>query len=273
VTVVRSGFVSVPGAQLWFDDRGTGPPVVFTHAGIADHRMWDAQLAAFSAGHRVVRWDLRTYGGSTNDATPYSTRADLLAVLDHVGIDRATFIGCSIGGGLTLSFAIEHPDRVAALVLIAPGVAGVEPPEWPEEAALDTEEQRLEAASDWAGLADFDVRTWVDGVGQPEGRAPAAVRELVRVMDLDHYQARHPSADHLPMRPPAGQRLGEVVAPTLLLIGDLDTPPCRFTVDALAIAIPGANVHPFPNAAHLPSMECAAEFARVVLDFLGPLGL
>lgn len=273
MTVARSGFVTVPGAHLWFDDRGTGPPVVFTHAGIADHRMWDAQLAAFSADHRVVRWDMRTFGRSTNDATPYSTRADLLAVLDHLAIGRATLIGCSIGGGVTLSFAVEHPDRVAALVLIAPGVAGVEPPEWPEEAALDAAEARLEAARDWAGLADFDVQTWVDGVGQPEGRAPAEVRRLVRVMDLAHYQAHHPSADHLPLRPPAGQRLGGVAAPTLLLIGDLDTPPCRATVEALAMSIRGAIVHHFRTAAHLPNMECAAEFDRAVLDFLRPLGL
>ncbi len=268
MTEVRTGFVTVPGARLWFDDRGTGPAIVFTHAGIADHRMWDAHLTAFSAGHRMVRWDLRTYGESTSDATPYSTRADLLAVLDHLGIDRATLIGCSLGSGVTLSFAIEHPDRVAALVLIAPGVAGLETPDWPQEAALDAEEQRLEAAADWVGLADFDVRTWVDGVGQPAGRSPAAVRELVRVMDLDHYRARHPAAHHLPLRLPAGQRLGEVAAPTLLLIGDLDTPPCRFTVEALATAIPGAIVHHFPNTAHLPNMECAGEFDRVVLDFL-----
>ena len=273
MSATRTGFVTVPGAQLWFDDRGHGPAIVFTHAGIADHRMWDAQLAGFSADHRVVRWDLRTYGRSTSDATPYSTRADLLAVLDHLGIDRVTLVGCSIGGGVTLSFAVEHPDRVDGLVLVAPGVAGLDTPDWPAEAALDVEEQRLEAARDWDGLADFDVRTWVDGVGQPQGRAPAAVRELVRVMDLDHYQARHPAAHHLPLRAPAGQRLGEVAAPTLLLIGDLDTPPCRFTVEALATGIRGAKLHRFAAAAHLPNMECAEEFDRVVLDFLGPLGL
>ncbi len=267
----RSGFVTVPGAQLWFDDRGAGPAVVFTHAAIADHRMWDAQLSSFSGGHRVVRWDLRTLGRSTNDATPYSSRADLLAVLDHLGMERATLIGCSIGAGVTLSFAVEHPDRVAALVLIAPGVAGLEPPDWPEEAALDAEAERLEAAGDWAGLAEFDVRTWVDGVGQPAGRAPADVRRQVRTMLLDAYQAHRPQPDHIPLRPPAGDRLTEVVAPILLLIGDLDTPPCRFTVDALATSIRGAKVHHFPTAAHLPNMECPAEFDRVVLDFLGPL--
>lgn len=274
MTAVRTGFVTMHGARLWFDDRGAGPAIVCTHAGIADHRMWDAQLGAFSASHRVVRWDMRTFGRSTSDATPYSTRADLLAVLDHVGLERATLVGCSIGGGVTLSFAVEHPHRVAALVLIAPGVAGLETPDWPQEAALDAEEQRLVTAQDWAGLADFDVRTWVDGVGQPAGRAPAAVRELVRAMDLDHHQAQHPSADHLPLRPPAGRRLGEVAAPTLLLIGDLDTPPCLATLETLAAGIRGAKVHHFPDAAHLPNMECPAEFDRVVLlDFLGPLGL
>lgn len=273
MTAIRTGYVTVPGARLWFDDRGGGPAVLFTHAGIADHRMWDAQLASFGAGHRVVRWDMRTFGRSANEATPYSTRADLLAVLDHLGIERATLIGCSIGGGVTLGFGVEHPDRVAALVLIAPGVAGLETPEWPEEAALDAEEERLEVAGDWAGLADFDVQTWVDGVGQPAGRAPADVRRQVRTMLLDHYEAHHPHADHIPLRPPAGERLEEVAAPTLLLIGDLDTPPCRITVDALATSIRRSTVHHFPTAAHLPNMECPAEFDRTVLDFLAPLGL
>jgi 3-oxoadipate enol-lactonase len=273
VSAVRSGVVTVPGARLWFDDRGHGPAVVFTHAGIADHRMWEPQLAAFGATHRLVRWDMRTFGRSTNDDTPYSTRADLLAILDHLGIDRATLIGCSIGAGVTLSFGVEHPERVAALVLIAPGVAGLEVPAWPEEAALDAEDERLQTAGDWAGLADFDVRTWVDGVGQPESRAPADVRRSVRAMDLANYRAQHPSAEHIPLRPPAGERLDEVAAPTLLLIGDLDTPPCRATVDALAISIRGATVHHFPTAAHLPNMEWPTEFDRVVLGFLGLLGL
>lgn len=273
MTAAQSGFLTVPGARLWFDDRGGGPAVVFTHAGIADHRMWDAQLPTFAMDHRVVRWDMRTFGRSTNDETPYSTRADLLAILDHLGIDRAILIGCSIGGGVTLSFGVEHPERVAALVLIAPSVAGLELPEWPEEAVLDAEDERLQAAGDWAGLADFDVRTWVDGVDQAEGRAPADVRRRVRAMDLANYLARHPSAAHIPLRPPAGERLHEVAAPTLLLIGDLDTPPCRITVDALGASIRGSVVHHFPTAAHLPNMERPAEFDRVVLGFLRSLGL
>jgi pimeloyl-ACP methyl ester carboxylesterase len=195
-----------------------------------------------------------------------------LAILDHLGIDRATLIGCSIGGGVTLSFAVEHPERVAALVLIAPGVAGLEVPAWPEEAALDAEDERLQAAGDWAGLADLDVRTWVDGVGQPASRAPTAVRHSVRAMDLANYRAQHPSAEHIPLRPPAGERPADVFAPTLLLIGDLDTPPCRLTVDALGASIRGSVVHHFPTAAHLPNMERPAEFDRVVLGFLGSLG-
>jgi 3-oxoadipate enol-lactonase len=266
---VRAGFVEVPGARLWYDDRGAGPAVLLTHAAIADHRMWEPQLASFvAAGQRVVRWDFRTFGRSTNDATPFSSRADILALLDALGIERAALIGSSMGGGVSLSFTVEHPQRVAALVLVGAGVGGLEIADTPQEQVFAAQEAAAVEARDWAAVADLDVRLWVDGIGQPPGRAPRAVRDLVYRMVLETAQAEHPQPEHIALEPPAADRLDEVVAPTLVMVGDLDAHPCQVAADYLTAGIAGARRHVFRNAAHLPNLEHPAEFDEVVLRFL-----
>jgi pimeloyl-ACP methyl ester carboxylesterase len=270
---VRTGFVEVPGARLWYDDRGAGPAVLFTHAAIADHRMWEPQLAPFaSSGRRVVRWDVRTFGSTTNDATPFSSRADIVALLDHLGLERAALVGCSMGGSVSLSFTVEHPERVAALVLAGAGVGGLDPPDAPAEAALAAQGEAAVAARDWTTAADIDVRLWVDGVGQSPERVAAAVRELVRGMNLEHYAAEPPEPEHLALEPPAGGRLAEVTTPTLVMVGDLDAQRCQISADYLMAGIAGARRHVFRNAAHLPNLEHPAEFNEVVLRFLSESG-
>ena len=274
MNAVESGYVEVPGARLWYDVRGEGPAVLFTHAGIADHRMWGPQLEPFvAAGHRVVRWDIRTFGLTTSDATPFSTRADLLAILDHLGLERAAFVGCSMGGGVTLSFAIEHPERVGALVLIAPGVAGFDAEPTPVERAAFDEGEAAYQAKDWAAAADVDVRIWVDGVGQGPERVDPRVRELVRTMCLDTYRLDFPDAEHLGLQPPAAERLDSVRAPTLLLLGELDVSGCAAAIGFLAAGIEGSRRVDFPNATHLPNLEQPEAFNRVVLEFLAERGL
>ena len=273
MNAVRTGFVDVPGARLWYEDRGAGPAVLLTHAAIADHRMWEPQLAPFvAAGHRVVRWDFRTFGRSTNDATPFSSRADILALLDALGIERAALVGSSMGGSVSLSFTVEHPERVAALVLAGAGVGGLEIDDTPEEQLLAAQEEAAVEVRDWATVADLDVRLWVDGIGQPAGRAPGVVRELVHRMVLETAQAEHPQPEHIGLEPPAAGRLGEVVAPTLVMVGDLDAHGCQVAADHLVAGIAGARRHVFRNAAHLPNLEYPAEFDAVVLGFLDEVG-
>src|SRR5688572_27527871 len=107
---MTSTFVPVPGGRLNVVDEGSpgDPPIVLLHAGIANLRSWDELVPALSrAGYRVVRYDARDFGSSTTDDVEFSDRADLIAVLDALGIDRAALVGNSRGGRIALDTAIE----------------------------------------------------------------------------------------------------------------------------------------------------------------------
>ena len=97
-------FVSVPGGRLAYDATGDGPPIVLMHAWICDRRMWDDSMPLFARRHRVVRYDKRGYGETeVTECVRYLNWVDVIAILDHVGIDRATLVGVSGGAVVALS--------------------------------------------------------------------------------------------------------------------------------------------------------------------------
>ena len=132
--------IPVPGAQLNAADDGAGDPLILLHAGIADLRSWDAMVPLLAdAGFRVVRYDQRGFGRTETDDVEFSNRADLIAVLDALGIDRAALVGNSRGGQVAFDTAIEFPDRVVAVVGVGAGIGGFEHDPTPEEAAIFAE--------------------------------------------------------------------------------------------------------------------------------------
>lgn len=185
-----TGFLPVEGAELHYAVSGSGPAVVMVHAGIADLRMWDDQVPALSESYTVVRYDLRGFGRTRARPGPYSNRQDLADLLDHLGIDRAVVVGCSMGGVIALDFVLERPERASGLVWVCSGISGEMAPDEvfdPREIALFEESEAAEVSGDAERAAALDVRIWVDGPLQPEGRAPAHVRERIHAMSLANY--------------------------------------------------------------------------------------
>src|SRR5262245_48295972 len=126
-SIQESGVAEVNGAQLAYDQAGEGPVLVLMHAGICDRRMWDDQLAAFAPDHRVVRYDARGFGASTLPPGAHAHHEDLRALLDALGIDRATLVAVSFAGEIALKMALTYPERVSGLVLSTTGAAASEP--------------------------------------------------------------------------------------------------------------------------------------------------
>src|SRR5262249_5674974 len=124
----ETGFLETSGARIYYEVTGSGPAVVFIHAGVADLRMWDDQVTEMSGAHRIIRYDTRGYGRTETEAVSYSNRADIAALLDHLGESRAHLVGLSRGGGIALDFTLEYPDRVRTLTVAAGGVSGYESP-------------------------------------------------------------------------------------------------------------------------------------------------
>src|SRR6516162_11870150 len=113
---------AVNGIEISYTDSGgQGPAVVFSHGYLMDHTMFDQQVTALAPQYRVITWDQRGHGG-TRAAGPFTywdSAADVLALLDHLGVERAVLAGMSQGGFLSLRAALTAPDRVRALMLIA----------------------------------------------------------------------------------------------------------------------------------------------------------
>lgn len=270
-----TGFLEFNGARLYYEAAGSGPALVLIHAGIADSRMWDGQFAEFARHCRVVRYDTRGYGRSKTEPVEFSNRADLAALLDHLGIERATLVGVSRGGQIAGDFALEFPHRISGLVPVCAGMSGFDYESVVDAAALELDEAAYAAqqAKDWDRAAELNVQLWVDGPGQPVGRAPAAARELVRQMTYDNITQHHGDEKPLVLDPPAAGRLGEIQVPALVIIGALDTGDSVAVADALVAGIAGARKVVFENAAHVPNLEEPELFNKVLLEFLQSNGL
>lgn len=270
MTDVQSGMAEINGTQLHYEVRGSGDPLVLVHAGVADLRMWQPQVDAFAERYRVVRYDLRGYGQSPLVDGPYSHSADLHALLDLLGIEQAYLVGCSRGGRMIIDYALEHPERVAALIQVCSGVSGFqsdsEPPRQWQDVVASFEAGDLERTS------ELEVQIWVDGPQRTLDQVDPAIRDLVREMNLIALRMEQTGVgtEQEPEQP-ALERLNEIRVPMLVIIGDLDQPHVVRTGDVLAERVAGARKVVIEGTAHLPNLEQPDEFNQVVLEFLAGL--
>ncbi len=265
--------VTVPGGSLAVVEEGSGPPIVLLHAAIVDARAWEPLVPHLvRAGYRTARFDFRGFGGSRTEDVEFSNRADVVAVLDALGIGRACLVGNSRGGQIAVDTAIESPDRVAALVTLAASIGGFEPEPTAEEAALFEEMDRLEAAGDPDAVADFDLRFWVDGIGQPIDRLPGAIREAVREMDRAVADPDRVTGRPIRLDPPAAERLATLTMPVLAVAGVLDVSDVWATAQHLERTCPDARAVLLPDVAHLVALEAPEIVAGLIVDLIAPLG-
>lgn len=268
-------WLPVPGGTLHIRVQGDGPPILLVHAGIADLRSWDPLVPLLvGAGYRAVRYDTRGFGQSRSDDVEYSNRADLRAVLDELGIGRAAFVGNSRGAMIALDTLLESPERCAAFAWAGGGIGGFDGRTTDEEMAVFEAADALEeSGADPEALADLEVRIWADGIGQPEGRAPAWLRDQLREMDLPLLQPGRVTGRPIPLAPPpANERLADIRVPVLAVVGALDVLGTRDAAERLAAAVPGARHVVIPDVAHMVGMEAPHELARLIVELVRPLG-
>jgi 3-oxoadipate enol-lactonase len=262
-----TGFLDVPAASLYYECAGKGHPLLLIHAGIADSRMWDDQFTLFAQRYRVIRYDLRGYGQTRLQAGTFASYEDPAALLNALGVQRAHVIGVSFGSEIALNFTLAHPELVASLVMVAPGVGGAEPSE--RIIRFFEEEDALLEKGDLQGATELNLRLWVDGLHREPEQVNPTVRQRVYDMQYHAFTIPIPEGTHEEhLQPPALVRLSEVHVPTLVIAGDLDLPEKLELTTQLAASIPGARQEIIAGAAHMVSMEQPQEFNRVVLDFL-----
>jgi pimeloyl-ACP methyl ester carboxylesterase len=246
---------------------GEGLPVVFLHAGVCDKRMWDAQIAAVAEdGWHAIAYDRRGYGDTQSQDVPFSHIDDLDAVLRSLDIHAAVFVGCSMGGGLAVDFALRYPGRVLGLVLIGTSITGSPWSATEAESQIEAAEEDAFERGDLEMLNRVQAHEWLDGPRAQSGRVGGAVRELF--LDMNRAALSKPELSQEERPPEAWSRVGSVGAPTMLLVGDEDFTALIDRHDHLSEEMPNAFAAVLEGVAHIPSIERPDLVNSLLLEFL-----
>ena len=258
--------------SLAYELRGSGPPVVFVHAAIADSRMWEPQWSSFAARYRRLRLDLPGFGHTPIESLPVTYARDVAGALDEVEISAAGIVGASLGGRVALELAVARPDLVRALVLVDAGLPGAD---WSEVVqAYGAVEDEAVSRGDLAAATEINLRMWVDGPRRSPEDVDPAVRAAVAEMQGRALELQAPHWERLDedlLVPDVAERLGEVHVPTLVLVGEEDVDDMHRLARRFAAEIPQARLETIPGAAHVPSLEQPAAFDELVLEFLAEI--
>ncbi|HVY89425.1 MAG TPA: alpha/beta fold hydrolase [Hyphomonadaceae bacterium] len=242
------------GVAIYYEVHGQGPVILLSHGYSATSQMWRGQIAALSNRRKLVIWDMRGHGQSDYPEDPalYSeqaTVADMAAILDAVGADKAIVGGLSLGGYMSLAFNRAHPERVRALLIIdtGPGFKKDEAREgWNVTARKTGERYRTEGLG---VLASASAERRMSQHRNAEGLARAADGMLTQ------RDAR------------VIESLPGISVPSLVLVG-ADDKPFLAAADYMAAKIPGAAKVVIPNAGHAANIDQPEAFNRAVTEFL-----
>lgn len=259
--------VPVRGGTLAGIAAGEGLPVVFLHAGVCDKRMWQHQIDAVAAeGWQAIAYDRRGYGETISQDVAFNHVDDLASVLAARDIHAAVFVGCSMGGGLAVDFALRFPGRVIGLALIGTSVTGAPYEVTEVERQLEMAEEDAEDRGDLDMLNKVQAHEWLDGPRAANGRVGGPVRELF--LDMNAIALGKPTLTQEELRSEAYSRVGAIAAPTLLMVGDQDFNYLIERHDYLSEDMPNAFAVVLEGTAHIPSIERPDLVNPLLLEFL-----
>lgn len=258
--------------ELWSEESGSGPAVLLVHAAIGDSRMWEPQWDALTSAHRVVRCDLRGFGRTGFPAGDFSHCDDVIELLDARRLDSVVVVGASLGGRVAIELALARPERVRGLVLVNSALAGYA---WSDEVrAFGRAEDDALERGDLDAAVELNLSFFLDGPARNAANVPAATRSLVADMQrtaFEHELSRPADADERLAVDDHADRLGDIVAPAMIVVGESDVGDFHAIATTLASEIPGSQLCVIADAAHLPSLEDPASFNDELAEFLSSL--
>ncbi len=259
--------IEIGNSVLTALEQGEGLPVVFLHAGVCDKRMWLSQMQAVAdAGWHAIAYDRRGYGEAESPDEPFNHLDDLEAFLDALDIHAAVFVGCSLGGGLAVDFALRNPGRVLGLVLVGTSITGAPWSASAEESAIEMAEEDAWERGDRDLINKVQAHEWLDGPRAQSGRVGGAARALF--IDMNGRALAKPPLTQEEDRPDAWRRMDTVNAPSLLIVGSEDFSAIIDRHETLSEAMPNAFAVLLDGVAHIPSIERPDLVNSLLLQFL-----
>ena len=261
------------GVRLYYEEAGSGKPLIFVHEFAGDHRSWEPQMRHFGQRYRSIAFNARGYPPSDVPGSPASysqSRAadDIASLLDHLSIDRAHVVGLSMGGFAALHFGFRHATRALSLCVAGCGY-GAEP------------EQRERFRDEAATIAQFITSAGMPAFADKYAHGPTRV-QFENKDPRGHAEFKRMLSEHSGLGS-ANTQLGvqrerpslydlvedmkRLTVPTLILTGDEDW-PCLNPSILLKRNIPAAALAVMPNCGHTINLEAPDEFNRIVGDFL-----
>jgi 3-oxoadipate enol-lactonase len=232
---VSPGYVAVDGGSLYYERAGEGYPVVLIHGQLWDRRIWEPQFLPFAARQDVIRYDARGHGLSDTPALPYSDLDDLERLLQELAIERCALVGLAAGAALALDFALARPDTVEAVVAASPFLSGYV---WEDRGidALNEEVRAVVRGGDLRAAMTIELGVW----------APLARSST-----------------------PAVDRLDELEAALMVIVGDEDVEEVPKIADLIGSRVPGTQKRVIAGADQVVNVRKPQKFNQLVLDFLG----
>lgn len=266
VDPMKHGIASVNGTSLYYEISGKGfPLVLISGGGTLDRRSWDNQFETFAESYRVIRYDIRGIGKSARPTKSFSHSQDLFELLRFLKIKKAHIVGLSFSGGIAIDFALEHPEMVDRLILIATGTSTDAKSKANVDALLSLSTMAKKEGVPRTIQLIVDLPWFIS-------QDNSAAREKIRKIYADNsdmFESEFPLITRWqPTEPPAHQRLSEIRRPVLIVEAENDLPAYKAITAKLKLGIVGAKQVVIPGAAHLIHLDKPKELNQILLAFL-----
>ena len=250
-----SGYLEA-GSKIYYEEGGSGAALVLLHDGLLSSVTWDEVWQPLATKYHVIRYDRRGYGHSELPTSPYSSTEDLVKLLTHLKVEHALVVGSSSGGAIAIDFALEHPQMVDGLFLIGPVLHGMPySDDFLKRANRNNEPMQRDdikaMASNWS-----QDRFLIAGANQ------GARRKVYEHLVANAEKVKFDNRFEEKLSPPANQRLAEIKAPALILVGEADIADVRAHCDAIHAGIRDSTAAVVKEAGHLIQLEKPAEVVK-----------
>ncbi|MCB9147832.1 MAG: alpha/beta fold hydrolase [Caldilineaceae bacterium] len=243
-SAMESDTAELNGIQLYYEVHGEGEPLILLHGGLGNSDYWAEQIPVFAQHYQVITMDSRGHGRSTFDETPIGydlMMSDVLALMDHLGIEKANLLGWSDGGIIGLDMAINHPERMSKIIAYGANYT-------PAGVREDIGENATFGAYIEKAAADY------------QKLAPAPERWDEFLNNIGNMWATEPNF--------TPEQLGAITTPILVLDGENEEAIKTEHTIEMAGLIPGAELILIPETGHFAMWEKPEEFNQIVLDYL-----
>ena len=257
-----TGYILVDGGKLFYESAGKGKNIVLLHDGMVNNKIWDEQFPLLSKTYRVVRYDRRGYGKSSDPETKYSNINDLNQLFIQLKIDKAIIFGMSSGGRLAIDFTLTYPEKVSGLVLVGAVVSGFGYTSHMNTRGGHFDPQKI---TDPVKVNEYFIK---DDPYEIYSENTVAKEKIMKLLP---FLARQNSVPTQPAAKVAVRSLSEIKVPALILVGEYDIPDVHAHAGVINAGIANSKREIIPRSGHLIPLEQPALFNEAIIAFLNKL--